>query len=173
MWTEIRKGKMRSYLSDKKASEEKREEKWSAAMYHIKLHHVAQRMDLWRTFKKIYLKRSVFFPLSHPFQAMHSHELHSCYQTLSGCLVPLVTVLSNLGATVTNQDLYPRKTIPIGSCTFKGQHPTQMKQETLWEWVRSRELKTGQIHYSSLRKKCCWLISTAVWTIHWRCPPMS
>lgn len=36
MWTEIRRGKMRSYLSDKKASEEKTEEKLSAARYHIK-----------------------------------------------------------------------------------------------------------------------------------------
>jgi len=36
MWTEIRRVKMRSYLSDKKASEEKTEEKLSAARYHTK-----------------------------------------------------------------------------------------------------------------------------------------
>lgn len=36
MWMEIRRGKMKNYLSDKKASEEKTEEKLSAARHHIK-----------------------------------------------------------------------------------------------------------------------------------------
>lgn len=96
---------MRSYLSDKKASEEKTEEKLSAARDHIKPSPScdAQGRPL-QAFKMLHLIGVPVLSLSHPFQAVHSEGPHSCYQTPSGCLVPLVTVRSNHGATVTKEN---------------------------------------------------------------------
>lgn len=158
MWMEIRRGKMRNYLSDKKASEEKTEEKLSAARHLIKpspsCH--AHKVDLWRAFQVPHLVRAPVLTLPHPFHAVHSQEPCSCYQILSAFLVPLVNAQSSPGATVTNQDC-AKEDNSLWLLYFSSQHPMQMKYKTLWEWRRSTELKTGPIHYSSLGKKCCCL----------------
>lgn len=115
MWMEIRRGKMRNYLSDKKASEEKTEEKLSAARHLIKpspsCH--AHKVDLWRAFQVPHLVRAPVLALRHPFHAVHSQEPRSCYQTLPVCLVPLVTAQSSPGATVTNQDCAWGRQFPL------------------------------------------------------------
>lgn len=137
------------------------------------LRPVAHRADLCRAFKMLHFIRSPVLSLSHPFQVAHSQEPHSCYQTPSGCLVPLVTVQSNLGATVTNQDWVQGRQFPLRSCISRASTQCKWNTRHCGSGEEARELKTGLIHYSSLGKKCCWLTSTGVWAIHWSCPPMS
>lgn len=74
---------------------------------------MTHRADLCRAFKMLHLIGVPVLSLSHPFQAVHSEGPHSCYQTPSGCLVPLVTVWSNLGATVTKEDCVQGWQLPL------------------------------------------------------------
>jgi len=65
---EIRRGKMKNYLSDKKASEEKKEEKLSAARQCIKPSPSCHthKVDLCRVCNLPYLLRAPFLSLAHP-----------------------------------------------------------------------------------------------------------
>lgn len=132
---------------------------------------MAHRADLCRAFKMLHLIRALVLSLSHPFQAVPSQKPHRCYGTPSGCLVPqwlsnAVLVQQSLTGTVSREDN------SLWLLYFKAQHLVPIQYKTQCEWGRSRELKTDLIRYSSLRKKCCWLISVRVWAIHWSCPPV-
>lgn len=73
-----------------------------------------------------------------PIPPLHSQEPRSCHQTPSGCLVPLLTVQSNLGATVTNWDCIQGTQSPL-TPVFQGPAPNANEiQDTMGAGKKQR-----------------------------------